>query len=133
MLEKYFEMKKAFEIEEQKVQTRINEIMGKVFCHFQINNFAQNDWQINPTWDNNSFICFHRYEDWHAFNMLKTDTIDYNYKIPTRFLLMKNNDILIEISKNINETNIKKLEKENTKRAVLNKLTKEEKGILGVY
>ena len=132
MLEKYFETKIAFEIEEQKIQDKIYKIIKEIFRHLILDGYYdEGDWSINNV--DSSFIFFHRYGDWNPFHLLETNEIDYNYKIPTRFLSMKNKDILLEIDKNIGETHIKKLEKENTRKTILKKLTDEEKKVLKIY
>lgn len=131
MLKKYFEAEKAFETEEQKIQTRINEVISKIFHHLKLDHYHQDEWLAYNI--DNSFIYFGRHGDWPSFNRLETDEIDYNYKIPTRFLSMKNEDIFLEIDTNINKKNIKKLEKENTRKTILKKLTDEEKKVLEIY
>jgi len=131
VLKKYFETKKAFETEEQKIQNRIDEIIKAIFRHLILNDYIKQDWSINTV--DSSFISFYRPGDWNPFRLLETNEIDYNYRIPTSFLSMKDRDIFLEIDKNIGETHIKKLEKESTRKSVLNKLTKEEKEIIGVY
>jgi hypothetical protein len=131
MLEKYFETRKAFETEETKIQNRIDEIIKEIFDHLILRNYIKQDWTINQV--DSSFISFYRPGDWNPFRLLETNEIDYNYRIPTSFLSMKDRDIFLEIDKNIGETHVKKLEKENTRKSVLNKLTKEEKEIIGIY
>lgn len=131
MLEKYFETKKAFETEEIKIQNRVDEIMREIFRHLILDDYDEGDWSINDV--DSCFVSFYRYGDWNPFRLLETNEIDYNYRIPISFLSMKERDIFLEIDKNIGETHIKKLEKDNTRKTILDKLTKEEKRILGVY
>lgn len=132
MIKKYLETKKAFEIEEQKIQIRINKIISNIFHHLKLDHYHQNEWLMGYVDD--SFIHFGgRNGDYPSFNRFETDNIDYNHKIPTRFLSMTDNEILLEVCGNIHETEMKKSQKENTRKVVLNKLTGEEKKILGVY